>query len=214
MPLWGKLNQQNNAPKSTTFVVDRVAGKRLTGTGNVVTSSAARPNDLSTFSNTTVGAFEALEAVGTFGVNTAVVQSRYTATGSKGISPGWINATIGTGPVTSLTVVTPSGLSYSNTDKFVLSGGTSNATVAITTNTTGGIVATSVVNGGAGFANVSVVTLAIANSTGGASAGSGGDTASNYKLALGGRAGRVLYETLVFIKNGGKGVTGGTQNLP
>ena len=48
-----------------------------------------------------------------------------------------------------------------------------------------------------GFSNASVATMAVANSTGGASAGSG----ATLVLTLGGRAGRKSYQTLVAAKS-------------
>jgi len=82
------------------------------------------------------------------------------------------------GPVTGL-VVEAGGSGYSNTDVITCSNGTANATITLVSALGGGgaILANNinVVNGGNGFltTNVFTVTVTIANSTGGASAGSG-----------------------------------------
>ena len=104
MALWGNTDYQNNAPKSATFVVDRVAKKALTGTGNVATTtSVADPTHITSFNNTTVGAFQSLTAIGTFGVTTNETQQANIK--GKGVSPGWVNVRFGTGPVAAITGV-------------------------------------------------------------------------------------------------------------
>jgi len=212
MSLWGNLNQQNNAPRFTTFTVDRNQKTRLTGVGNTnTTTSVADISAITSYANTTIGAFETLEAVGTFGVNTAVCTSRYTTSGSKGISPGWINAYVGTGPITGVTLTTATlGAGFSNsTSAVTIKGpGTANASGTVLTNTAGNLVSIAITSGGQGFPNAANITSI------GVSVGTGANTLSSYNFTLGGRAGRVQYETLVFIKNLGQGVTGGTQNLP
>lgn len=218
MPLWGNQNFQNNAPKYTTLTVDRATAQMATGTGNVVTAtSPAVPNHATTFGNNTVGAFETLVGVGTFGVNTALIITREGAntTGNKGLSPGWVNAKIGTGPVTGITI-TAGGTStgYVNGQLLNYTGGTANATAVITTNNTGGVASALIASGGAGFANVSVVAYgAVTNSTGGTTGVVGTNASSvTFTATTGGRSGRIQYETLVFIKNSGAGIAGGGGN--
>lgn len=165
MALWGNTDYQNNAPKSTTFVVDRVAKKALTGTGNVATkTSVADTTHITSFNNTTVGAFQSLSAIGTFGVTTNETQQA--GVKGKGVSPGWVNVRFGTGPVTGITV--PASNSTFNTSNFangetvVISGATTNGSATVTTNATGNVVSLSVTNGGSGFTNAAGVTVAFA----------------------------------------------------
>lgn len=139
------------------------------------------------FGNVTVGAFVQGQAVGVFGVDAAEAKA------SKMIAhPGWVKITQGTGPVNGLAVAN-GGSGYANTDLVRVSGGTSNAAGSITTNSTGGIVSVTLTSGGQGFKTVATSTAAVTNSSGGASAGSGGVIS----LTLGGRAGRKTAETLV-----------------
>ena len=105
--------------------------------------------------------------------------------------------------------VTGSATGYSNTDTIRVSNGSVNATATMTTNSIGGVSNSSFVITNVGlFANVAansnlVVTALAAN--GSASAGSGAtfsvkvanSTDANVSVTLGGRAGRVTYETIV-----------------
>jgi len=165
MALWGNSDYQNNAPKSTTVTSDRVAKKNITGAGNVATTtSVAMPSAITSFNNTTVGAFQSLSAIGTFGVTTNETQQA--GVKGKGVSPGWVNVRFGTGPVTGLTIGTSNATfnttSFSNGETVVISGGTSNGSATITTNATSNIVSFSVTNGGSGFTNAAAVSLAFA----------------------------------------------------
>ena len=96
---------------------------------------------------------------------------------------------------------------YSNTDVITVSNAVTNATATVTTNATGGTLTFTISNVGL-FSNTQSNTnlvVTIANSTGGASDGSGAtftaniapSTSGTITLTLGGRAGRVQYETLV-----------------
>jgi hypothetical protein len=100
---------------------------------------------------------------------------------------------------------------YSNTDVVTVSNGIVNATANVTTNASGGSLTFAITNVGL-FSNTAAnnsVVIAIANSTGGASAGSGATfTTANLVAStggsvtintLGGRSGRINYETLVAI---------------
>jgi len=122
------------------------------------------------------------------------------------------NGGIGFNNLTNLTMVPPAngivnvaitagGTAYSNADTFKVSNGQVNAIGTITTNTTGGITAATITSAGRGFpANTNCV-VTITTGTGSTAtivvnvvgAGSG----STLTPVLGGRAGRVHYETLV-----------------
>lgn len=105
--------------------------------------------------------------------------------------------------------LTGTATGYNNTDVITVSNGTINASATLTTNSTGGIsnnsfTITNVGLFGNAQSNAQAV-VAIANSTGGASAGSGATFSVNLAastnggatITLGGRAGRTTYETLV-----------------
>ena len=124
--------------------------------------------------------------------------------------------------LTNLTVAgTATG--YSNTDTIVVYGNatvgaTTNATASISTNSTGGTLAITISNIGLfsnAFTNTAAVSTAnvrvsVLASNGAASAGSGAtitanivpSTSGNVSITtLGGRAGRLQYETLVVVRN-------------
>jgi hypothetical protein len=106
---------------------------------------------------------------------------------------------------------TPTG--YNNTDVIIASNGTVNAAASIVTNSTGGFVSGNVTITTAGlWPNATTngqVAFAVANSTGGASGGSGATftatlangTGGSLTLTLGGRAGRLSMETLCTVKS-------------
>lgn len=179
MPLWGKSNIKASAPKWE--VIERKAP----------TEGAARGNNTA-FNNTTVGAWgSTLGTKGIFGANSADVR----AGGRKDIAhSGWHEVRQGTGPVVSFTI-SVGGTGYSNTDtvKAAVASPGVNAAATLTTNSTGGITAVTVTAGGRGFINTTSATITFANSTGGASAGSGATLVPRF----GGRAGRKHYECLV-----------------
>ena len=96
---------------------------------------------------------------------------------------------------------------YANTDVVTMANGISNGTATVATNATGGSLTFTITNPGL-FSNTAAngsVVVTIANSTGGASGGSGATFSANLvastggtvTVTLGGRAGRVHHETLV-----------------
>lgn len=105
--------------------------------------------------------------------------------------------------------VTGTTSGYSNTDVVTASNGTINATATVSTNATGGITNSSFTITNIGlFGNTlanSAVVVAIANSTGGNSAGTGATFAAGLTTSsggtvtptLGGRANRIMVDTLV-----------------
>lgn len=166
-----------------------------------VNLTANSTNQTNLYGNTTVGAWlnnnvPMKEAIGQYGVD--VVETSNSASEFDAVThAGWVLKTTGTGPVTGVTVVS-GGAGYSNTDtlSITVSGvSTVNSTGTLTTNSTGGITAITITNGGAGYVatTLSNSSFVIANSTGGSTAGA----AANLVAAVGGRAGRASYETLV-----------------
>lgn len=171
MPLWGAADQANNAPK---FVVDAASG----ADGNAV------------FGNTTVDAFVVGQVVGLYGVDTTEAM-----VAGNGVSSGWNLVRRGTGFVSSLTIDDP-GTGYTNGDLVVVEGGTVNAVATVATNGNGEITSVAITTPGAGFLEVGDANVSVTNSTGGSTTGSNAD----FSVTLGGRAGRVTVENLVFIK--------------
>lgn len=169
MALWGKTDQANNAPKYTIEAGTSANGEAMYG-------------------NVTVSAFSSgkEKSVGVFGVDPTEAHVTDAVT-----HPGWVKVTQGSGPVSSITI-TAGGTTYANGDVVTVSGGTINATATITTNSTGGVASLAIAEHGRGFKAGSPV-VAVANSTVGATTGSGATLAP----VLGGRAGRVQMETLV-----------------
>ena len=155
------------------------------------------------YQNTTVGVWTnagtpSKKAMGQFGVSAAEIANS-SGEGSKVPHTGWNIRTVGTGPVTSVTVAA-AGAGYNNTDVVSIATGgtttgTTNATATLRTNPSGGIVSVTVTDGGAGYVNATRANsaFAIANSTGGPTGGA----AANLVAVVGGRAGRVQYETVV-----------------
>lgn len=134
-----------------------------------------------------------------YGVN-AEEAGNTVADGKKVAHAGWISQKIGTGPVKTVTVVN-GGQGYNSAGYIVVSGGGDGTvnlsyTIANSRNTLqtyssnsywNTIASVTVVNGGAGF---NVAPTLVAN-------GPNSANFATFSVALGGRAGRVNYETLV-----------------
>ena len=156
MPLWGKLDQANNAPKFKINSRSPNTGIQLFGTGVV-------------------------------GIDDGEMTSK-----PGPAHAGWQRVRRGAGPVTTINI-SVGGSGYANTDTIRVSGGALNATATLTTNATGGITTLAITNNGAKFVNNSTTVVAVANSSGGVSAGAG----ATFTVTLGGRANRVQVETLI-----------------
>lgn len=108
--------------------------------------------------------------------------------------------------------ITAAGTGYTNGDIVTFSNGQANAIGTITTNATSNVVSITITRAGRGFSNTLNTVVAVANSTGGASGGSGltpsfvigTGSGSTLTAVLGGRAGRRHYECLVAMN----GITG------
>lgn len=147
MPLWGKINQKNNAPKFKV-VESQVAAGPSKGTNTL-------------FNNTSVGVFKPGQILGVWGANAAQVSG---ANAGKISHTGWHLVRQGTGPVKTVTA-TVGGTGFANlavgTITSTVAGG--NATFTATTNATGGITALTLISGGKGFPNTSATITAPAN---------------------------------------------------
>jgi len=201
MSLFGRNDQSVTANSTTTvesttgaplgtYTAVKLGGGANAHFGNTSAGSRASVN-VNMFGNTTPGAFMENVAVGIFGADAAET----TAQAGKLAHAGWQIRKAGTGSIASVSY-TGTATNYDNTDVITVSspaaGG--NATATVATNSTGGALVLTLTNAGFGFTAVNATpNVAIANSTGGASGGSG----ATFTSRAGGRAGRIHYETLV-----------------
>lgn len=202
MALWGRNDQAVTANSSTTkqtsngapigtYTAVKLGGGANAHFGN--TSAGSRANtDVRMFNNVTASAFVPGQSVGVFGVD----RTEIAVSNSYGIAhAGWNLRRAGTGSITGI-AYTGTATGYNNTDVITVAstvaGGNSSATVS--TNSTGGALTIRITNAGFGFTSVNATpNVSIANSTGGATGGTG----ATFTAVAGGRAGRVHYETLV-----------------
>jgi hypothetical protein len=197
MPLWGLSDNAANSVKTVASSIEAGAG-----------ATAITANNTALYGNVSVGVFPTTypikAAVGQFGVS---YQEMANTAGERNAvcHAGWNIRRAGTGPVRSITV-SAGGVGYNNTDIINISGGQVNAAATPVTNSTGSIVSVIVTTPGTGFANVSSATIAITNSTAGASAGSN----ATLVPVMGGRAGRVTYESIVAMGSMSNGATDDT----
>lgn len=200
MSLFGKTDQAvtanstttkqstTGAPIGTSALVNKGGGANA-HYGN--TSSDSRASvDVNMFGNVTPGVFISGMAVGVFGADTTE-----TTVSGKLTHAGWQLRKAGTGSITNVTY-TGSATGYNNTDVITIASSQAggNATVTVSTNASGGALVLTISVPGGGFTAVNATpNVAIANSTGGATAGSG----ATFTAVAGGRAGRIHFETLV-----------------
>lgn len=176
---------------------DNAANSVLWGTTSVNLSTNT-VNSNTVYQNTTVGAFKnnnvpMKKAVGQFGVSAAEAANT-SGEGGKVAHAGWNLRTVGTGSLATLVITTPGG-GYANGDVVTIVAGTggTNATAAVVTTPLGNVTSVSITSSGAGFITTAPTGITVANSTGGATTGSN----AVFTATVGGRAGRVQYETLV-----------------
>lgn len=211
MSLWGKIDQSVTANSTTTKESTAGApigtqglvkkGRNIPGTaanahfGNTSSGSRAAV-DVSMYENTTPGAFISGASIGIFGVSaTEMANNTINKSKESPAHAGWVVRTAGTGGITQVGY-TGTATGYSNTDVGTVAspqaGG--NASFSFSTNSTGGAISLTITNPGKGFFAVNAsANVVVANSTGGASGGSG----ATFNAVAGGRAGRVFTETLV-----------------
>jgi len=146
-------------------------------------------NGQTLYANTTIGALINNVSVGVFAANNDQADA------GKGYHAGWVTVTRYTGPIVTLTLSSnPGGYTNSNTFSVLVGGGTANANVTFTTNSTGFATgAVTILNGGS-FANTDSgnLTFFVANT---ASQVKGANP--TFTVTFGGRAGRISRETLV-----------------
>lgn len=136
---------------------------------------------------------------------------------ASGLGSGYVNASVVVAGfnrekhVTSITY-TGTATGYSNTDVVTVSNAIINAVATVSTNATGGTLTFTITNSGR-IANTTAnnqLVVTIANSTGGASGGSGATFAANATpstggtlngITVGGRSGRVQYENIAVVRS-------------
>ena len=239
MAQWGRNDQAVTANSTTTketsngapigtYALVKGAGNGTTPISMVAnahygnTSSGSRANvDYNMFNSNTVGAYIKNMATGIYGVSaTEMANNTTNKVANQPAHAGWVLRKAYTGPIVSMGI-TAGGTAYDNADVITVAspqpGG--NATVAITTNSTGGVTALTITNPGAGFLAVdasgliSVVTafllfLAVQRLL--ISVGTANGTSGTFTATAGGRAGRVHTETLVAMGSLGSNTTSAT----
>lgn len=160
---WGRNDQSVTANSSTTvessngapigtYALVKAGGGANAHFGNTSTGSRAA-TDVDMFGNVTSGAFISGQAVGVFGVDA----TEAAVGNAAGLAhAGWVVRRAGTGPVISLSVA--GGSSFTNGETITVGNGSVDATLTISTNTSGGIATIAVTNPGAGFVNTASVT--------------------------------------------------------
>lgn len=170
--LWGKSRNAANTPKFSRHLVNGV---------NIASTAL--------YANVTPNAFTPKQVVGTFGANT--VDQANTQVTNKGAHAGWNLVRRGTGDIAAVNI-TAAGGGYANGDSIQFGNGSVNAIALITANATGNVTAITVVQPGGGWVNTAVVNSAITTV---------GGTGLTFTVTLGGRAGRIMRETLVAAKS-------------
>ena len=180
MPLWGKLDTASGNQKPL-----------FANTSNAYSNSTI--NGTAANTNTYYGNMYGVSA----GEEANAVKS--------GAHSGWVSQKIGTGPVSALSVTGGAGINANGfiilTDGSYLKQGTDanisfvmantqNTLQRFSTNPTwNGVGSVTIVNGGSGWSNAAAITGVVSNAA--------NTTQPTITVTLGGRAGRIQYETIV-----------------
>lgn len=149
MTIAGGTDLANNQPKWVAFSLEAGSGKA---------NEAANLTAL--YANSTHNSFISHQTVGIFGVNPAK-QANTTGEGKKVTSPGWNLRRAGQGGLISVAVA--NGALFTNGDSATITGGTTTATVLLTTNATGNLVGATVNSFSAGlFSNTGEASITFA----------------------------------------------------
>jgi hypothetical protein len=147
MPIYKGVDLVNNAPKFVAMSLNKGSGR---------TNQSANNDAL--YANSTINAFVNTQTIGVMAA-TPTKMANTTGEGSKVTAPGWNLRRVGQGPI--VTVVVANGALFANGSTLKISGGTSDATVVLTTNATGNLVSAAVNTGAAGiFSNNSSLVYA------------------------------------------------------
>ena len=169
--LWGKTRNAANTPKFSAAAA----------TLNVAYTAL--------YANVTPNALRSKQVVGTFAANT--VDMANTSATNKGAHAGWTLVKRGTGDIATVAINARGG-GYANGDLVTFANGTATATAVLTANATGNVTAVTLLTTGGGWVNTTMVNTAITTS---------GGTGATFTITLGGRAGRIMTETLVAAKS-------------
>lgn len=241
MPLHGRSNETITANTTSTAVNTKGAPLYthvlVKGGGKVGVVSGGNSHSTNTtangrvgitsgmWENATVGAFYPLEADAIFGVTPGSQQTNRT-NGRKINHAGWNQFTVFSGPVTGATILTNAGVFKNGESVSVTNGsiantgfvGSPNATLIITTNSSGNAVSLAVgspFGGGNGFTNSTNLALSYDRqkwvSTVALSAGNGYNNTDYLTVSNG--ASLVIPATITFSTNTAGGFTGGTLTV-
>jgi hypothetical protein len=181
MPAWG-----NNAASANDAPSYKILDKY------VDINYAA--NGATLYGNTTIGAFINNVSIGVFAANN-LQSGNLNSTAHSAYHAGWVTIIRFTGPILSLTLSSnPGGYTNSNTFSVYVGGGSANANVSFTTNSSGYATGSVTILNGGSFANTDTGNLAyfVANT-----AAQLKGTTPTFSVTFGGKAGRKNWETLV-----------------
>lgn len=216
---WGRNDQAVTANSTTTketsngapigtYALVKGSGLTISMVANAHfgnTSAGSRASvDVNMFNNVSPGVFVNNMAAGIFGVSVIEMANNTTNhTPNQPAHAGWVYRKAGTGPIVGVDIVA-GGTDYDNADVITVAspqaGG--NATVSITTNSTGGVTTLTITDPGAGFLAVNATANIVVTTANG--------TTGSFTATAGGRAGRVHTETLVAMGSLGSNTTSAT----
>jgi len=213
MSLWGNLDASNNAP-----IFWDAGGYTPNVSANAsVTANAANGQFAGIFGNTTIGFWREGVSTGIFGVDTTEASSLLTTGDGRTVThAGWVERIAFTGPVLSIAtnaaaVTVNSFVTFNGGSSGAEAGMTGNvaANARIFVNTTGHIVNV-VVNLGGTYANTPRVENLLHTANNALITPSYSNAA--FTLTMGGRANRVVQETLVAMGSMTGDATGGEDS--
>jgi hypothetical protein len=204
MSLWGNLDASNNAP----IFWDAGGYTPNVSANTSVTANAANGQFAGIFGNTTIGFWREGVATGIFGVDTTEANSQLsTGDGRTVTHAGWVERIAFTGPV--LTITANAGATGVNS--FIqFSGGSAGAAAGMTGNTSANAIV--YVNSALYIVNVTIVNAGSYANTPIALPNTGNAV---FTVTMGGRANRVVQETLVAMGSmEGDATTAEDSNYP
>jgi len=213
MSLWGNLDASNNAP-----IFWDAGGYTPNVSANAsVTANAANGQFAGIYGNTTIGFWREGVSTGIFGVDTTEASSLLTTGDGRTVThAGWVERIAFTGPVLSIAtnaaaVTVNSFVTFNGGSSGAEAGMTGNvaANARIFVNTTGHIVNV-VVNLGGTYANTPRVENLLHTANNALITPSYSNAA--FTLTMGGRANRVVQETLVAMGSMTGDATGGEDS--
>lgn len=218
----------NVASTTTTGAANGIASFTVTAAG-----AGFNNGDVITVSNGTFNAHATVTTNATGNIASAALSDAGRGFSNSLNSVVVITAANGsaTGNGISAAAVGTAGGGYNNTDTVVFSNGTVNATATLTTNTAGNLATITMTNVGSGFNGSGNTKVTFLAANGSPSAGTlgvltptfrtgtltvtvGAGSGATFAVTLGGRAGRVNYETLVAMSSIAAGAGSNSTQLP